>query len=173
MMMAHGKGLAEGTDMATFKKIIVPIDFSETSFFALDYAIEIAKQLGARITVMHAYDLPIYGFPDGPFVASAEMAAKVLDGSTAGLRAAVDARKNVGVSLEPVLRQGPPAEEIEALAKSTGADLIVIGTHGRRGLARALLGSVAERVVRMAPCPVLTIHGPPLKIDGLAVGAMA
>ena len=172
-MMAHGKGLAQGTDMATFKKFIVPIDFGETSLFALDYAIEIAKQLGASITVMHALELPIYGFPDGAFVANAEVAGKITDGATAGLHAAIDARKHAGVSLESVLRQGAPDEEIEALAKSMGADLIVIGTHGRRGLARALLGSVAEKVVRMAPCPVLTIHGPPLKIEGMAVGAMA
>jgi nucleotide-binding universal stress UspA family protein len=158
--------------MATFKKIIVPIDFSDTSLHALDYAIEMAKKLGASITVMHAFELPIYGFPDGALVASAEMAARITDGANAGLRAATEDRANAGVPLVSVLRQGRPEEEIVTLAKATGADLIVLGTHGRRGLARALLGSVAENVVRTATCPVLTVRGPQ-KTEGTTVAAHA
>ncbi len=157
--------------MATFKKIIVPIDFSDTSLHALDYALEMAKKLGASVTVMHAFELPIFGFPDGALVASAEIAGKITDAAIGGLRAAMDSRKSSGVPMESVLRQGPADEEIEALAKATGADLIVIGTHGRRGLARALLGSVAEKVVRTASCPVLTVHGPSQKIDDKAAAA--
>ncbi|MGO9838639.1 MAG: universal stress protein [Polyangiaceae bacterium] len=68
--------------------------------------------------------------------------------------------KRPGVAIDSTLRQGPVWSEILAAAKSPKADLIVIGTHGRRGLSRALLGSVAERIVRTAPCPVLTVHGP-------------
>ncbi|MEO6576701.1 MAG: universal stress protein [Polyangiaceae bacterium] len=149
--------------MATFQKIIVPIDFSETSLHALDYAIELAKKLGAHVTVMHAFEMPIYGFPDGSLVATAEMVGRITDAAIAGLAAAIDARRAAGVPLESVLRQGPPDEEIIALAKEKGADLIVLGTHGRRGLARALLGSVAEKVVRTATGPVLTLRGLPQK----------
>lgn len=172
-LTAHGRGLAQDPDMATFKKIIVPIDFSDTSLHALDYAIEMAKKLGASVTVMHAFELPIFGFPDGALVASAEVAARITDGAIAGLKAAIEARKNAGVPLESALRQGPADEEVEALVKATGADLIVIGTHGRRGLARALLGSVAEKVVRTASCPVLTVHAPSQKIEGKAAAARA
>jgi nucleotide-binding universal stress UspA family protein len=65
-----------------------------------------------------------------------------------------------GVEVATALRHGTPWSEINALAKEMNADLVVMGTHGRRGVARALLGSVAEKVVRTAPCPVLTVHGP-------------
>lgn len=157
--------------MAQFRKILVPVDFSETSNFALDYAIDMATKLGASVTVMHAFELPIYGFPDDALVASAEVAPGIVNGSTQALAATLADRKKSGVTLESALRQGPADKEIVDLARLAGADLIVMGTHGRRGLARALLGSVAEKVVRTAPCPVLTVHGPPVMVDGFEVNA--
>lgn len=157
--------------MAAFQKILVPVDFSETSNFALDYAIEMAKKLGASVTVMHTFELPIYSFPDGALVASAEVASSIVNGSTQGLAATVAERKRSGVPLESALRQGRADQEIVAFAKVCGADIIVMGTHGRHGLTRALLGSVAEKVVRTAPCPVLTVRGPPLKVDAFEVNA--
>jgi nucleotide-binding universal stress UspA family protein len=146
--------------MVDIKQILVPIDFTETSERALDYAVELAQKLGARITIMHAYELPIYGFPDGALVASVDVATRISAASQEGLQAALDKRKDCGVELRAILRDGPPADEIATVAEETGADLVVLGTHGRRGLRRAIMGSVAEEVIRACQCPVLTVHDP-------------
>lgn len=145
--------------MALPKTILVPVDFSDTSEKALDYAVDLAKSLGAKVVVAHAYELPVYGFPDGAFVATVEMATRIMNGAQAGLQACVDKRKASGVPMKTELRQGNPVDEIHAIADAVGADLICVGTHGRRGLARALLGSVAEQVIRTAKKPVLAIRG--------------
>jgi nucleotide-binding universal stress UspA family protein len=128
----------------TIQHILVAHDFGEASSGALAYAIELAETLKARITIVHAYDIPVYGFPEG-----LALTADTLGRIESATRQA----------LEGVLRQGPAWSEIVAAAAETKADLVVIGTHGRRGLAHALLGSVAEKVVRAAPCPVLTVRG--------------
>jgi nucleotide-binding universal stress UspA family protein len=148
--------------MATFEHILVPVDFDEPSDSALAYAIALAKALGADITVLHAFEVPSYGFPGGALVVSdeAEMAKRILVGAQAGLAALVDKNAGSGVALKMSVREGRPAVEIEAAAQEIGADLVVMGTHGRRGLSRALLGSVAEEVVRTSRRPVLTVHGP-------------
>lgn len=142
------------------KTILVATDFSETSDRALDYAIELAKLLGGGVTVLHAYELPVYGFPDGALVATVDMATRLMNAAQAALSQTCEARANKGVKLTPILRQGVPWEEVHAVAEEINADLIVIGTHGRKGLARALIGSVAEKLIRTATRPVLTIHGP-------------
>jgi nucleotide-binding universal stress UspA family protein len=109
---------------------------------------------------MHSYEIPIVGFPDGALVATADIAARMAEASRAGLDTVVARRKGGKVQVDGILREGIAWEEINRVADELGADLIVIGTHGRKGLARALLGSVAENVVRTATRPVLTIHGP-------------
>jgi nucleotide-binding universal stress UspA family protein len=139
------------------RTILVPVDFSETSKAALDYAVSLAHPLGARLIVMHAYELPVYGFPDGAFVASAEVATRLMSSAQSGLDAFVAPYRD-GVRIDTVLRQGIPWEEVRAVAEDVGADLVVIGTHGRRGIARALLGSAAEKIVRTSQRPVLTVH---------------
>ena len=149
--------------LSDIKEILVPIDFTATSEHALDYAVDFAKTVGAKITVLHAYELPIYGFPDGALVASADVASRILSGAQAGLQAAIEKRKASGVELRAVLRDGPPSEEIAAVAKESKADLVILGTHGRSGLRRAIMGSVAEEVIRACECPVLTIHHDPAK----------
>jgi nucleotide-binding universal stress UspA family protein len=147
--------------MATdIKQILVPIDFSPTSEHALAYAVDFAKKVGAKITVMHAYELPVYGFPDGALVATADVAARILQSAQAGLTAAIEKHKGAGVEMTAVLRDGPPADEVAAVAKKSHADLVILGTHGRRGLRRAIMGSVAEEVIRACECPVLTVHDP-------------
>jgi nucleotide-binding universal stress UspA family protein len=140
------------------KRILVATDFSETADAALDYAVALAKELHASVVVLHAYDLPVYGFPSGALVASAEMASRIMTGAQEALDAACKARANSGVDLSQVVRQGVAWEEVHRVAEETNADLIVIGTHGRKGLSRALLGSVAEKIIRTATRPVLTIH---------------
>ncbi len=139
------------------KTILVAVDFSDSSEAALEYAVGLAKPLGARVVVVHCYELPVYGFPDGALVASVEVATRIMNGAQAGLEGMVK-RYTDEVRIETVLRQGVAWEEVKAVAEETGADLVVIGTHGRRGIARALLGSVAEKILRTSTVPVLTIH---------------
>src|SRR5262245_4335673 len=144
--------------MPTFKKILVPVDFDEPSHRALAYAVALAKPLGAEIVVLHAYELPYYGFPDGALIATAEMAGRILAGAQSGVAEMLDDHEGSGIAIKSLVRQGPAVEEIEKVASEIGADLIVMGTHGRHGLKRALLGSVTEAVVRTARLPVLTVH---------------
>ena len=146
--------------MLVLRNILVPTDFSETSDKALDFAIELAQKFEAQVTVMHAYEIPVVGFPDGALIATAEVAGRIADASRAALDRTVETHRGRGVPLDALLREGVAWEEIDSVADELDADMIVIGTHGRRGLARALLGSVAENVVRTAHRPVLTIHGP-------------
>jgi nucleotide-binding universal stress UspA family protein len=146
--------------MVSIKNILVPIDFSETSNHALDYAIDLARPLGARVTVAHSYVIPVYAFPDGALITSPELAAQLSDAAQKNLDAAVNERKNRGVEISGVLTNGAPVDEVTRLAQEIKADLIVMGTHGRHGLPRALLGSVAETVIRTSTIPVLAIHGP-------------
>lgn len=145
--------------MTALRRILVPTDFTETSERALDWALSLAERLGASVTVMHSYELPIASFPDGAIIATPEIAARIADASQQALAQTVERRKQRGVPLEAVLREGAAWEEINAVADAIDADLVVIGTHGRRGLARALLGSVAENVVRTAHRPIVTIRG--------------
>jgi nucleotide-binding universal stress UspA family protein len=108
---------------------------------------------------MHSYEIPIVGFPDGALVATPDVAMRIADASRQALEGAVARRHGLPVVVEGVLREGVAWEEINRLADEIDADLIVIGTHGRKGLARALLGSVAEKVVRTAHRPVTLIRG--------------
>jgi nucleotide-binding universal stress UspA family protein len=143
--------------MATAKHILVAHDFSDTAEGALRYALDLAEKLGAALTIVHAYEVPIYGFPEGPALVP-EMATQLEQASRAALDSVVRRAARPGLVPDSRLRQGPAWSEINTTAKEIGADLIVLGTHGRRGVARALLGSVAEKVVRTATCPVLTVH---------------
>jgi len=144
--------------MTDIRRILVPTDFTETSDHALDWAIGIATPLGAKITLMHSYEIPLVGFPDGTIIATPELATKIADASQKALDAVVEKRKAAGVVLDTILREGVAWEEINAVADDIDASLIVIGTHGRRGLTRALLGSVAENVIRTAHRPVVSIR---------------
>jgi nucleotide-binding universal stress UspA family protein len=109
---------------------------------------------------MHAYEIPIVGVPDGALIATPELAARLSEASRGALDSTLKRLEGRGVQVAGVLREGVAWEEIGHVADEIDADVIVIGTHGRRGLARALLGSVAENVIRTTYRPVLTIHGP-------------
>jgi nucleotide-binding universal stress UspA family protein len=146
--------------MPSIKKILAPIDFSEVSNRSLDYAVDLAAQIKAAVLVVHVYEIPVYGFPEGAIITPPDVAADLADRAQKSLDAAVTTRRNRGVEITGTLTNGSPREEILRLAQEGHADLIVMGTHGRRGLPRALLGSVAERVVRTSEIPVLTIRGP-------------
>jgi nucleotide-binding universal stress UspA family protein len=143
------------------KHLLVPVDFSEPSSRAVDYAMALARETRAKVTLLHAFELPIVGFPDGALVASAEIASRLVSSAQSALSAELEKRKKEGgVVVDSVLKQSDPRDAIVSAAKELGADLIVMGTHGRRGFARALLGSVAESVLRTAPVPVLVVRAP-------------
>jgi nucleotide-binding universal stress UspA family protein len=144
----------------TLRQILVPVDFTETSDRALGYSVELARKFDAAVAIMHAYQIPVYGFPDGAYITTADVASQISNVSQARLDSLVDSQKLANVPMVGILRDGVAWEEINSVADEIHADLIIIGTHGRRGLARALLGSVAENVIRTAKVPVLVIHGP-------------
>jgi nucleotide-binding universal stress UspA family protein len=145
------------------KTILVPHDFGAGSDHALAYAVDLAKALGAELIVMHAFEIPMIGFPDGTLVATPELASRVLEGANVGLKKAAELHAGSGVAMRTLVKQGPTWQTITETATELGAGMIVMGTHGRHGLPRALLGSVAEKVVRTAHCPVLTIHAGDVK----------
>lgn len=144
--------------MSLPKTIMVPTDFGDASEAAIEYALDLAKALGGEVVLMHSFEIPAVGFPDGALVATAEMTNRVLEGAQIGLERQVSSYEGRGVPLRTVIKQGDAWRTVIATAEELGADLIVMGTHGRKGLPRALLGSVAEKVVRTAHVPVLTIH---------------
>ena len=155
---ALGKEVADGGRMIPPKTILVPTDFSETAQKALDYAVELAEKLGAKLQVIHAFELPLVGFPDGTLTITAEMATRITVAAQKALDEVVAKYKGRPVELMTSLVQGDPRELVLEAARKLGADLIVMGTHGRRGIARALIGSVAESVVRTSSIPVLTLR---------------
>ena len=160
-MRTFGPPFATHDGMAIpFRRILVPIDFTAVSTHALDWAMELAASLGASITVLHSYAIPVVGFPDGALIPTAQVATGLGEAAQAALEAAVKGHRGGAVPLETVLREGEAWEEIVNVADEIDADLIVVGTHGRHGLARALLGSVAEHVVRTSHRPVLTLSAP-------------
>lgn len=147
--------------MLSIKKILAPIDFTETSARALDYAVDLAAVLGAAVTVIHVYQVTVYSFPDAVVVAPPTLAAEISNTAQKALDAAISSRRERCPLISSLLLTGNPWEEICRVAVEQSADLIVMGTHGRHGFMRALLGSVAERVIRVSTVPVLAVHGPP------------
>src|SRR5436305_1180109 len=137
--------------MSPPKVILVPTDFSVAAETALDHALALASRLGAKVYVLHAYALPIIGFPDGMVIPSAAIASRIIGDAEKGLAACVAKHKESSVEIVPLLKQADPREAILEAAQELSADLVVMGTHGRRGIARALIGSVAEAIVRVSP----------------------
>jgi nucleotide-binding universal stress UspA family protein len=144
---------------ADWKRICCPIDFSDASRAAMDVAADLARRTGAELVLLHAYPIPGYTFPDGSVVASPKMMQDLADQAERHLEEwRQDATRVAGGRVTTEKAIGEPAAEIVSFAKSSGVDLVVVGTHGRTGLEHALMGSVAERVVRRAHCPVLTVR---------------
>jgi nucleotide-binding universal stress UspA family protein len=145
--------------MDTPHRILCPTDFSECATDAARYAVDLAARLGARVTLLHVYMAPVYALPDGSsFIPGPQTLAELESGARRGLEAlrAQLARPEVEIDVDTA--DGPTAEMIATTALDEKYDLIVMGTHGRTGLRHLLLGSVAEKVVRTAACPVLTVR---------------
>jgi len=140
------------------KEILVPIDFSDCSKKALRYAIPLAKEHKASITL--AYVVPAISGAFGEYGAfdAAAITKEMREGAERELATLIVDEVRGVVAADTLVRTGSPAQEIIAIAKKLPADMIVVSTHGRTGLKHALLGSVTERVVRHAPCPVLVVR---------------
>jgi len=153
--------------MTTISKILVPVDFSDGARAALDLAATFAKKFGASIELLHVWAPPtMVPMPLVVVTSAAEqpMSLEELARTTAGtqLKDLVEPLRKQGIETHARVAIGTPAREIVELAALGHFDLIVMGTHGRGLVAHALLGSVAEKVVRHAACPVLTARAPKL-----------
>ena len=145
--------------MPPLRKILVPIDFSAYSADATAWAADLARRYDASVTLVHVYQPVSMALPEGYVLMSANALADLLTELDAALaQARKDLEATERVVAETMLLQGVPFAEIVQFARDGHYDLIVMGTHGRTGFKHALLGSVAEKVVRKAPCPVLTIR---------------
>lgn len=148
--------------MAGVQRITYATDFSEASLAAFPHALRLAKVTGAELTILHVLAAPM-----SPFIDSGYVPQEIWDQLDAGMRA------HAGQAMDGLLRQaveagvrattaivagGIPADEIVRAAESAKTDILVLGTHGRTGVARLVLGSVAARVVATAACPVLTVR---------------
>ncbi len=135
------------------KKILFPTDFSESSDAGLKYAASLARDTGAKLIIMHVEEpAAAYGGAGDVFYATPE-----IDEATLRQRLEAVVPSDKSIQFEHRLVTGDPSTEIVRLAEEDNVDLIVMGTHGRTGLVRLLMGSVAEAVVRRAPCPVFTL----------------
>jgi len=143
----------------TFNNIVVATDFSEPSQRALELAVELAQTFKAELTLVHSWEAPSYSYGGGLYL-PVDLITPIQQAAVAHLEKALTELKLRAPQAKSMLRTGPAWQEVLDAATELHADLIVLGTHGRRGLNRALLGSVAEKVVRMATVPVLTVHGP-------------
>ena len=140
------------------RTIVVATDFSEHADHALDYAVELATRLGASLHLIHSIHIPAMGVHEIGIAYNAMAIESMTRAAEAQLDARI-ARYHGRIEIETARCEvGDARDVIDRAAEQLGADLIVIGTHGRRGLKRMLLGSVAEAVVRTAPCPVLTVR---------------
>ena len=143
-----------------YKKVLFTTDGSRFAEDSLPYAIDLAKQCGAQLEVMTVVENPVfYGTPEATALYDAEfyrsLAAELDKLATSAVERGAASATAAGMKATTRIRRGSPADEIVAEAKEWGADVIVLSTHGRTGLGRLFLGSVANSLVHHAPCPVL------------------
>jgi len=140
-----------------FTKVLVGTDFSEPASRAVERAIDVARRYEAKLHIVHVWEVPlIVGGPiAGP---SVDWITPIEQGARAQLDELVEGLRAGDVDVAATLCSGVAWDRLIELIEKVGADLVVVGTHGRTGIRRALMGSIAERVVRLSPVPVLTVH---------------
>jgi nucleotide-binding universal stress UspA family protein len=148
--------------MVKIERIVCPVDFSDYSTKAYDYAYSLARHYGAKLIVEHVVQpltvaYPYYGFPEST---AYDVYGSIASDAEQRLKELVHARSWDGLQPEWVVQKGLAADAILGFAETQSASLIVMGTHGRRGLDRVTMGSVAERVLRKSQCPVLVVRKP-------------
>jgi nucleotide-binding universal stress UspA family protein len=140
------------------RHILAPTDFSDPSLQAIAYAFELAQTFGAKLSLLHVIELPVYPMAVYPPLEELEQDAR---GALARL---LPEAEGAHVDVTHLVEIGLPYQKILQTAAAEKVDLIVIATHGRTGLSHLVLGSAAERVVRLAPCPVLTTRAASLRV---------
>ena len=142
------------------RRILVPIDFSDHAAPVLEWAAHLAEEHDAELILLHAYHLPVeFQQIEGAYLPK-DFWDSVKGEAEQNLERVAEGLRTSGLAVRVVVCEGYPATVIEDEAIEQRADLVVIGTHGLSGLKHMLLGSIAERVVQKAPCPVLTVKLP-------------
>lgn len=155
---SHAIDAASARRSAGVQRILAPVDFSDCSLDALEYAVQIAKQLKAAMTILHVLEPVSYGL-DLTLTHASER-EHLRTRIEAELRTLTQAIATEGVTVHHTIQGGTPADSLLHFLEASQCDLVVMGTHGRRGLSHLVNGSVAEAVLRRAPCPVLTVKSP-------------
>jgi nucleotide-binding universal stress UspA family protein len=145
--------------MIEIRRILCPTDFSDYSRHALDHAVAIARWYTSTITVLHVFSaLPVAAYAPGmPGFESIVLTRADRDQLLVEMTRLIETESAPGITIEAVIREGSTAGEILSQAADLKADLLIMGTHGRSGFERFLLGSITEKVLRKANCPVLTV----------------
>jgi nucleotide-binding universal stress UspA family protein len=146
-----------GTMSIDFKHLLVPVDFGEPSQQALDTAIDFARRFDAQLTLLHVYEIPAYVY-SGIGYATTDLFGPIENAARAMLTKVVGEVRAKVPGAKAEMRRGVPAFEILEAITELHPDLVVMATHGRKGVTHALLGSVAEKIVRLSPVPVLTMR---------------
>jgi len=144
--------------MGKFKKILVATDFSDISERAFFQAVDLAKELGASLNVVHIVQIHPASIPESGVVNTEEIVAQEEQRANERLDKYIQ-DYGEGLDISRLILHGDPATQISSVAKETGADFIVMGTHGRTGLFHLLMGSVAESVFKNAEVPVISVKG--------------
>ena len=140
----------------TFRHILVPLDFSSSAEQALGYAMELVEKFQARLTLLHVIHIPVTSEVNlAAYLAEMDTSAQL------GMEEYLKRVETAGHTVETIVQRGTPWHEIVETAKAKHVDLIVMGTHGRTGVQHFMLGSVAEKVVRLAPCTVMVTREQP------------
>lgn len=146
--------------MTQFKKILVPVDFSGLSEKAFFAAVDLAKELNASLHVVHIVQIHSTNIPESGMVHFEELQKKEEANAKTKLDKYIE-NNGGGLDISTTILHGDPAAQINKTVKETGADMIIMGTHGRTGMAHLLMGSVAESVLRNSKVPVMCIKGDP------------
>jgi nucleotide-binding universal stress UspA family protein len=154
MNLGRGTPGARGEGMSTHEAILVPIDFSDASHAALAKARTLAARLDMEIVLLHVYTIPLVSYPGTEPLLFPGLTGDIV---AAAKRALDDLARASNVE-RTLMREGDPAAEILRAIEELKPGMVVMGTQGRHGFAHLLLGSVAEKVVRMSQAPVLTLH---------------
>ena len=143
--------------MIQINKVLVATDFSENASQAVDSAVNIAKTFGASLHVVHAFQTPVPIVSPYEVVVPDGFLEQARDAAAANLKGVVEKISSEGVEVHSHLTEVPAAPAIARIAEDNDVDLVVMGTRGNTGLKHVLLGSVAERTIRLSPCSVLTV----------------
>jgi nucleotide-binding universal stress UspA family protein len=146
--------------MSRFKKILVPVDFSDHSAAALEAALDLAKVFDSKLHLLHCYQIQPGGISPYGIALPSSYFAEIEEAAAKQLAEWQQKHVPADISINAKMMSQMPSQSIVDTAKEIGADLIVMGTRGLSGLKHVVLGSVAERTIRSAPCPVMTVHAP-------------